>query len=1117
MGLLGEGVMADKRIAVLAGQLEEPYQQSFIRGIKKQAFANGYDVCIFSMFIKYQNNKERETGDSNIYNLVNCDMFDAVIIMSDTIQTPGVEAAVEERIHNSFKGPVLCVDTDSKYFYSFWTDGYQQVYATMSHLIEKHGYKDIAFLTGRRSHVHSQRRLEAYKDAMDDYHLKIDDDRIFYGDFWYTSGTGCAEELLRDRENLPEAIVCANDCMAIGLAEEMERHGVKIPDEIAVVGYGTSEEGQNSPVSLTSSYIPAEYYGEYSVDAVLKMIKGEEIHDPSPEAELYIGESCGCKQELLISSNSKRKNWMSNDSEDGFYSMHNFMAEDMLLASSLDEFFRTVYENIFFLRGAKRVEICLNEQWLNDDAMLKMGFPEVGYSQDMINILSYVMEDATNSKVSTDNTFESENMLPYINIDNTPKAFYFSPLYFENKSFGYAMISYGSELNDFEEVNRLWLTSISRGLEAYRRLSILDTVRRKQDVIKSQKFPANIERVGKKAGLSEDEIREMQEVEKILNENLLKYHFQPIVNTVDGEIYSYEALMRSNSQWTVPPLQIIKHADKLGRLCDVEKATFINILDIVDNNPDKFEGKKVFINSIPGAKLEYKDFVKVEDMLKKNSDRVIVELTEQAEMDDEELDGVKRQYSRLGIGLAVDDYGTGYSNISNLLRYMPNIVKIDRSLISEIQDSSQKQHFVREVIDFCHANDIMALAEGVETSQELRTVIRLGADLIQGYYTARPSEQIVDSIDSNIKMEIARYHREREDGSDELTYFAGRINRISLNTLIKEKKTCIVIGSANSTFRDITIVGTPNTDTGIHIEILEGYDGRITLENVNLSNIKTRPCIEMAENCDVTIKLDGENSFKGGGIRVPESSALTMEGDGNLRILLSGADTFAIGNSSDKACGDIEFYQDGEIYIDSRGQTIIGIGSGLGGKIRVHKGKYVIVMSGDEGVGIGSFTGTQTLIIHDCDLAADTTFYKGVSIGNIETNADVDIFRSLVRLKGGGKRISMIGTVGGDIAHVKVHDLNLQLKVNADYSTGLGSLSGASRLKLNTAGFSYTGMGREALVYGGFNEDIEIDIYNVEIGIDLKSDRGITTNAPPEKISEKFRSSNIIINGNKID
>ena len=53
------------------------------------------------------------------------------------------------------------------------------------------------------------------------------------------------------------------------------------------------------------------------------------------------------------------------------------------------------------------------------------------------------------------------------------------------------------------------------------------------------------------------------------------------------------------------------------------------------------------------------------------------------------------QYRRIGLEMAVDDYGTGYSNVSNLLRYMPNYVKIDRLLLSEIQNSSQKQHFVR--------------------------------------------------------------------------------------------------------------------------------------------------------------------------------------------------------------------------------------------------------------------------------------------------------------------------------------------------------------------------------------------------------------------------------------
>ena len=121
----------------------------------------------------------------------------------------------------------------------------------------------------------------------------------------------------------------------------------------------------------------------------------------------------------------------------------------------------------------------------------------------------------------------------------------------------------------------------------------------------------------------------------------------------------------------------------------------------------------------------------------------------------------------MGIRIAVDDYGSGYSNVSNLLRYMPNYVKIDRSLLSDIQNSPKKRHFVREIIQFCHDNDIMALAEGIETAEELHTVILLGADLIQGYYTARPAPEIIDSIPHDIKQMIIRYHQEHEDGRDQ--------------------------------------------------------------------------------------------------------------------------------------------------------------------------------------------------------------------------------------------------------------------------------------------------------------------------------------------------------------
>ena len=127
-------------------------------------------------------------------------------------------------------------------------------------------------------------------------------------------------------------------------------------------------------------------------------------------------------------------------------------------------------------------------------------------------------------------------------------------------------------------------------------------------------------------------------------------------------------------------------------------------------------------------------------------------------LDDSNLDRLKEFFASLDIDIAVDDYGTGYSNISNLLRYMPNYVKIDRSLLSEIQNKPQKQHFVREIIDFCHNNDILALAEGVETSEELSQVIHLGADLIQGFYTARPSATPIERIDDTVRSQIKRFN-----------------------------------------------------------------------------------------------------------------------------------------------------------------------------------------------------------------------------------------------------------------------------------------------------------------------------------------------------------------------
>ena len=77
--------------------------------------------------------------------------------------------------------------------------------------------------------------------------------------------------------------------------------------------------------------------------------------------------------------------------------------------------------------------------------------------------------------------------------------------------------------------------------------------------------------------------------------------------------------------------------------------------------------------------------------------------------------------------IAIDDYGSGYSNVNNLLRYMPEYVKIDRMLLTGIDADPHRQHFVKDIIEFTSTNDIKALAEGVETTKEMKTVIQLGA------------------------------------------------------------------------------------------------------------------------------------------------------------------------------------------------------------------------------------------------------------------------------------------------------------------------------------------------------------------------------------------------------
>ena len=1085
------------RIALLLGQPEEFYQKRFINGFLEKMFSAGYDVCMFAMYIKYQNSTPRETGESNIYTLVNPDLFDAIVILPDTIQTPGMWKKIEVQLKERFHKPVLVVDLDSDCFESIWTDSYTPVKKLLEHLIEEHGYTDIAYLTGRRKHPHSQKRLQAYRDTMEAHGLPVREERIFYGDFWYSSGNACADMILKRRDDMPRAIACANDCMAIGVAETLSKNGIRIPEDVAVIGFDSIPEGQTSPRPVTSAYIPAKTTGHHAAESILRLMEGKEIQDPETEVDLFIGSSCGCVYHKSVIDEGLRSKWSTDLSEASFFSLHNHLAEDILIQNNLQDALGVIYSNLYQIRGYESFYLCLNDQWLTPAELTEGRILSHGYGERMLEAIISRRDDDEPDKAGAFDSFATDRILPELHKEhNTPAAYMFSPLHFEAECFGYAVVSYGDAAKSYDDTYRLWLHSVNCGLESIRR-QIVGSMRRDASGGQHQITPQDREG--------------MAEVSRILDNNRFTYHFQPIVSAEDGSIYAFEALMRAQSEKKISPLQILKYADMLKRLGDVEKATFLNVLGTIEQNEEVIDGRRIFINSIPGIRLDPEVRSEIEKMLSRRGGQAVIELTEQSEVDDNELEEMKDRYGKLGIGTAVDDYGTGYSNVSNLLRYMPDYVKVDRSLLTGIQDSPQKQHFVREIVAFAHDNNIKVLAEGVETPEELRTVIWLGCDLIQGYYTGRPGPEILTAIEPKKIEEIRKFRKERELGPLQRVFETGKTSRYTAGTLEREGYTTICTKGCDQTYRDYVLAGTPGQYSELLVEIKDGYEGKITLERLHIRAHKGLPCIRIGEGCHVTLELVGDNELDAGGIEVSGNARLTLQGDGDLTIRLKGNDYCGIGNANGVA-GIMEFYQDGAVNIEANGMRGAAIGGGSGADIRIHSGRYAITQHGDQGVGIGCLEGNIDLVIRNCEMDLTQSYANGCAIGSFAGNAYVDIQKTFIHCVGSGADIVVLGSVQGSKATVKLEDMATEFDIRAQNGCGLGSIYGSTDVNLYKMSYRFKGSGQEVFAYASPKGNGEVRVSNSDLCLRVNNEQWKVTMLTEKDYSVKDSRYDIVVN-----
>ncbi|MDE5855246.1 MAG: GGDEF domain-containing protein, partial [Ruminococcus sp.] len=561
-----------------------------------------------------------------------------------------------------------------------------------------------------------------------------------------------------------------------------------------------------------------------------------------------------------------------------------------------------------------------------------------------------------------------------------------------------------------------------------------------------------------------DAYKNAQIFNRMVTENQLTYYVQPIVETTTGNIVAYEALMRTVGDIRMEPKQILSIAASQNSLYAIEKLTFFNSLKLLSENQQVFENKKLFINSMSDYLLTEEDFNELYLTYGELFEKTVIEVVEDNDATPEALETIKKRLGFTHSQLAIDDYGTGYSNSSNLLKYRPDYVKIDHSLISDIHNDLKKQQLVTQIIEFCHDNHVKSLAEGVETSHELKTVIRLGIDLIQGYYTSKPKPFFLDSISKDVKDEIISINLEMRPSRSKKVYVAQNDIEIDLLKLALEKYTDIHIYQSR-----LTIVGDPDKPVKMNISIMDNHSCELTLKNVNIVSGNSKPTISVGEYARLILNVSKKNKLSYAGIYVPMGSQFELCGKGSLTIDCNASDSAGIGNDYDHRYGDITINMQGTLEIICNSIETVCIGGGYNdddSEIKLLSGDIKIYMYSHNGLAVGSFNGDANIEIGDkCKLDVTVSGIKVTGIGSckgistIASSADVKIsctgaqavgigvleegegsilFRGgKVNIKMRSARQSCIGTIGGNL-NIKIMNTSVNIDSEGDFATGVG-------------------------------------------------------------------------------
>lgn len=284
-----------KKVAVFANGWSNEYLELTIEGMRKRADEENIDLFVFVNYSAGEDDNERDNiGERGMFTLPDLSQFDGVVLFGNIINMEWERTYLKNEIQKA-KIPAVCLEYEMDDIPCIETDTFQGFYELVSHVIEVHHAKKILYVNGPRHNKECIIRRKAVEAALEKNALVLREADIIHAEWSYQIACANMREWIHAHDYLPDAVICANDEMAMGICTALNFEGVGVPGQVIVIGFDFVADGQRFFPMLSTVRRDWTRLGVEGMELLLRQMDGHKVSMKTRiPCQMEIGESCGC-------------------------------------------------------------------------------------------------------------------------------------------------------------------------------------------------------------------------------------------------------------------------------------------------------------------------------------------------------------------------------------------------------------------------------------------------------------------------------------------------------------------------------------------------------------------------------------------------------------------------------------------------------------------------------------------------------------------------------------------------------------------------------------------------------------------------------------------------------